>query len=92
MGTVTIGAAVYDELENYKEVFERIRGVYGEEFVSHILQDVKMDKKLDRFIEDLNNILCESEVDYPAGRDCGHSIIFDEGQVKRLLQDLLEEK
>jgi len=42
------------------------------------------------FIDNLNDILAEADVDEPAGRGCGHAISYDEDAVRNRLIEFYE--
>ena len=44
---------------------------------------------LDRIIEEFNEILIDAEVDYPAGREAGHRISYDDEKLTSALQKIL---
>ncbi len=62
---------------------------YGESLSEYFKKEA-VEELEDDFIECLNDILSEADVDYPAGRGAGHSITFDEGAVKKLLSRFLK--
>lgn len=60
---------------------------YGES-LSGYFKRKELDDLYEGFIEDLNDVLADAEVEYPAGRDAGHSISFNEDFVKNILSKL----
>lgn len=68
-------------------------GVDNWEWYREVLKELALEEEIDemydKFIDDLNDMLTEAKVEEPAGRGCGYSIEFDEGQVKRYLTQLV---
>lgn len=95
MASVTIPLETYDRLRENEEILRRLEsrvdfGLYEEVLLE--MYEEKQEKKIDDFIEFLNDVLAEAHVDYPAGRDSYPRIEFDEEDVKIYLRKFLEDK
>lgn len=53
---------------------------YGESLKEWFAEN-EVDELLEGFIENLNDIMADAEVDEPAGCGCGYAIKFDEDEV-----------
>lgn len=94
MASVRIHPETYIRLQENEEILKRLKGKVDFGLYEEVLLEMyeeKQEKKVDDFIEFLNDVLSEARVDYPAGRDCGHSIDFDEESVKKRIIKMLEE-
>lgn len=89
-----------DELRVLKENSEILtRLISSEEYIrrkyveitEQLIIENRIEEVYDGFIDSLNDLLAEAEVDEPAGRDCGYAIRFDEKFVKQLVKRLVVE-
>lgn len=89
-----------DELRVLKENSEILtRLISSEEYIrrkyveitEQLIIENRIEEVCDGFIDSLNDLLAEAEVDEPAGRGCGYAIHFDEVFVKKLLKEFLDD-
>lgn len=95
MASVTIPLETYDRLRENEEILKRLEGKVDFGLYEEVLLEMyeeKQEKKIDDFIEFLNDVLAESYIDYHAGRDLYPRIKFDEDYVKTYLRKFLEDK
>lgn len=100
MGEVKISAKRLQQLERSQRILDALEagGVDNWEWYSESLKDFRKEEELENIIQDyVNEILevCsdEGDVEYPAGRECGHSILLGgaEDGVYSLLQKFMQE-
>lgn len=92
---VTIPKQEYLELQDARDKLQLLEsaGVDNWEFYDEALDDYLPISYLYSEAEELLNELTEgSHVDYPAGRDAGHQIIFSESAVEKIVELLKEKK
>lgn len=76
----------WDTTAAFKEVERRLIAAMEER---EKLREQMIDSMLDGMVEATNEILIEAEVDYPAGREAGHRICFDEDGLRAEWRSLL---
>ncbi len=95
MSKVTITQAEYDKMQRQIAKLEALEagGVDNWEWYSESLKEWfaenELDEAMDDAIEGINDVLTEADVDYPAGREAGHSIHFDDVAMKKVLGTLI---
>lgn len=86
------------ELAKLEKAYRKLRaleigGVDSWEFYDEALKEYRKEEAveefIDDFIEDLDEILIDADIDYPAGREAGHSIIVDSCRVSDAVRKLL---
>jgi hypothetical protein len=48
-----------------------------------------LNRAIDAALSALSDVMTEAEVDYPAGREAGARIVYDDDQIRVILQNLL---
>lgn len=100
MSEVKISAKRLQQLERSQRILDALEagGVDNWEWYSESLKDFRKEEELENIIQDyVNEILevCseEGDVEYPAGRGCGHSILLGDAKdgVYSLLQKFMQE-
>ena len=88
---VTISASEYKKMQRDLAKLNALEagGVDNWEWYSESLtewhKENHKDELLDGFIDELNDIMTEADVDQPAGPGCGYAITFDDDLVKKLV-------
>jgi len=89
MSNVTISKQEYLELQNAKAIMQRLEsaGVDNWEGYDIALDGYVSKEELYKEAEEfLNEISADSQVDYPAGREAGHMIIFSDKAVEMVVE------
>lgn len=92
---VTIPRREYLELQDAYDKLQLLEsaGLDNWRYYDEALEGYRPTSELYQEAEDILNELTEgSQVDYPAGRDAGHRIIFSESAVERIVEMLKEKK
>lgn len=93
MASVTIPTVEFSRLKENEEILKRLKDKTDFRLYEEVLREMyeeKQEKQVEDFIEFLNDVLAEAEVDYPAGRDCYPRIEINEESVKRYVRNMLE--
>lgn len=61
----------------------------GDDIKFTIVPNQYMHDMTNSIIERINDILIDADVDYPAGRECGHSITYDEDEMRKAILNVL---
>lgn len=69
-------------------------GVDNWEWFDESLKDWRKENEIDEladdFLENMNELTIEADVDFPAGRDAGHSITLPQEAVRKLFLSFIE--
>lgn len=87
--SIEVSQEEYRELKDAQEKLELLEaaGVDNWEFYGNALEDFTPSTELYRDAQDLLQELTEgARVDYPAGRDAGHQIIFSESAIEKVVE------
>lgn len=94
---VTISASEYKKMQRDLAKLNALEagGVDNWEWYSESLiewhKGNHKEELLDWFIDELNDVMAESDVDQPAGQGCGYSIRFNEVMVKKLVLKFIDD-
>ena len=101
MPEVKIDSKRLMELERNTRMLEALQqgGVDNWEWYGESLKEFRKEEELDDLLEQYTNEILEvcsleADVEYPAGRECGHSILFNadaESSVQGLLHKFMKE-
>jgi len=101
MPEVKIDSKRLMELERNTRMLEALQqgGVDNWEWYGESLKEFRKEEELDDLLERYTNEILEvcsleADVEYPAGRECGHNILFNsdaESSVQRLLHKFMKE-
>ena len=100
MSEVKINAKQLQKLERSQRMLDALLagGVDNWEWYSESLKDFRKEEELDTLIQDYTESILEvcseqGDVDYPAGRECGHNILLGDAEdsVHDLLQKFMQE-
>lgn len=89
---VTISAAEYKKMQRDLAKLNALEagGVDNWEWYSESLSGWHKENAIDEFLDDaeaeLHEFLVEAEVDYPAGREAGHSITLSDGDCRKFFK------
>lgn len=97
MTQVTLKKSEYEKMQRELSKLYALEagGVDNWEFYSESLtewhKEIEVDELLDAVIDSINDIVCDAEVDQPAGHGCGYSITFNEDIMKKAILNHMEE-
>ncbi|QHJ81428.1 MAG: hypothetical protein [Bacteriophage sp.] len=92
-----ISKSEYEKMQRQIAKLEALErgGVDNWEFYGDSLAEWQKENEIDELlqsaIDEMNEILCDAEVDYPAGREAGTRITFDEDVAKRVFLKIFDE-
>lgn len=92
-----ISKSQYDKMQRQIAKLEALErgGVDNWEFYGDALNEWNKENEIDELvqsaIDEMNEILADADVDYPAGREAGCRIVFDEDKAKRIFLKIFDE-